>query len=143
MERSGLSRPFLVMAASSAIAVAVATQAVGAMLGLFVGLLCAWALVHRRWRDVWSFGLIVAATASTVLAVFVMNYLTTGLASDQALDLTLRFANFARLDRWGVIPQVIAVAWIRDNYLALTPRLDGIQSTSSLNSCGSRSFGRF
>ena len=27
----------------------------------------------------------------------------------------------SRLDRWGVIPQVIAVAWIRDNYLALVP----------------------
>jgi hypothetical protein len=39
------------------------------------------------------------------------------LASDQALDLMLRFADSARLDRWGVIPQIIAVAWIRDNYL--------------------------
>jgi hypothetical protein len=39
------------------------------------------------------------------------------LASDQGLDLMLRFADSARLDRWGVIPQIIAVAWIRDNYL--------------------------
>ena len=49
--------------------------------------------------------------------MLVVGYLQTGLASDQALDLMLRFADSARLDRWGVIPQIIAVAWIRDNYL--------------------------
>ena len=27
-----------------------------------------------------------------------------------------------RLDRWGVIPQVIAVAWIEDNYKAAIKR---------------------
>jgi hypothetical protein len=56
-----------------------------------------------------------------VIAVFIVNYLQTGLASDQALDLMLRFADSARLDRWGVIPQIIAVAWIRDNYLQSEP----------------------
>ena len=53
--------------------------------------------------------------------MFLLSYVQTGLASDQALDLMLRFADVGRLDRWGVIPQVIAVAWIRDNYLALAP----------------------
>ena len=81
------------------------------------GYSAAWSMVRRRWSDMWGYSVVVAAIASAVLAVFVVSYLQTGLASDQALDLMLRFADPARLDRWGVIPQIIAVAWIRDNYL--------------------------
>ena len=55
----------------------------------------------------WAYGIIVAAIASAVLAVFVLSYLQTGLPGDQPLDLMLRFADVTRLDRWGVIPQVI------------------------------------
>jgi hypothetical protein len=113
--------PFRVMAASSAIAAAIVTQAVGALLSIFVGLLCAWSMLQRRWREMWAYGAVAAAIAGAVLAVLVLSYVQTGLASDQALDLMLRFADVGRLDRWGVIPQVIAVAWIRDNYLALVP----------------------
>jgi hypothetical protein len=121
MERCAPPRPFRVMAAASAIAAAIVTQAVGALLSVFVGLLCAWSILHRRWREMWSYGVVAAAIASAVLAVFALSYWQTGLASDQPLDLMLRFADVGRLDRWGVIPQVIAVAWIRDNYLALAP----------------------
>ena len=124
MDRCGLpSRPFRVMAAASAIAAAIITQSVGILLGLFVGLLCIWSLLRRRFSDVWAYGCVGAAIAGTVLAVFVLSYLETGLATDQPLDLMLRFADACRLDRWGVIPQIIAVAWIRDNYLALVPPL--------------------
>ena len=77
--------------------------------------------LQRRWREMWAYGAVAAAIAVAVLAMFVLSYVQTGLASDQALDLMLRFADMSRLDRWGVIPQVIAVAWIRDNYLALVP----------------------
>jgi len=121
MERCAPPRPFRVMAAASAIAAAIVTQAIGALLSMFVGLLCAWSILHRRWREMWAYGVVAAAIAGVVLAVFVLSYVQTGLASDQALDLMLRFADVGRLDRWGVIPQVIAVAWIRDNYLALAP----------------------
>jgi hypothetical protein len=120
MERRGPSRPFLVMAAASAVAAAIATQVVGVMIGCFVGLLCVAALLRRRWREMFAYGLVTAAIASAVLGIFVLNYAVTGLANDQPINLMLRFANFARLDRWGVIPQVIAVAWIRDNYALLT-----------------------
>jgi len=68
-----------------------------------------------------GYGVVAVAIAGVVLAMLVLSYVQTGLASDQALDLMLRFADVGRLDRWGVIPQVIAVAWIRDNYLALAP----------------------
>jgi hypothetical protein len=121
MERHGPSRPLLMMAAASAVAAAIATQVVGIMIGLFVGLLCAAALLRRRWREMFGYGLMTAAIASAVLGIFVLNYTVTGLANDQPINLMLRFANFARLDRWGVLPQVIAVAWIRDNYAFLTP----------------------
>jgi hypothetical protein len=119
MERCGSPLAFRVMAAASAIAAAIVTQAVGILLGCFVGLLFAWAIVRRRWNDMWGYGLVGAAVATTVLAVLVWSYLATGLASDQPLELMLRFADMGRLDRWGVIPQLITVAWIRDNYEAL------------------------
>ena len=121
MEHCAAPLPFRVMAAASAIAAAIVTQAVGALLSIFVGLLCAWSILHRRWCEMWAYGVVAAAIAGVVLAMFVLSYVQTGLASDQALDLMLRFADVGRLDRWGVIPQVIAVAWIRDNYLALVP----------------------
>jgi hypothetical protein len=121
MERYAPPRPFLTMAASSAIAAAIVTQAVGVLLGVFVGLLGAWSMLQRHWRGMWAYGVVAAAIAVAVLAMFVLSYVQTGLASDQMLDLMLRFADVGRLDRWGVIPQVIAVAWIRDNYRALVP----------------------
>jgi hypothetical protein len=115
--RAAAPGPFRIMAAATAIAAALVTPPIAVLLGFFVGLLAAWSMVRRRWSDVWGYGAVVASIASAVLAVFVVSYLQTGLASDQALDLMLRFADPARLDRWGVIPQIIAVAWIRDNYL--------------------------
>jgi hypothetical protein len=123
MERCAPPLPFRLMATASAIAAAIVTQAVGALLSVFVAVLCAWSIVHRRWREMWAYGAVAAAIAAVVLAVLVLSYVQTGMASDQPLDLMLRFADVGRLDRWGVIPQVIAVAWIRDNYLALAPPL--------------------
>ncbi len=121
MERCAAPLAFRVMAASSAIAAAIVTQAVGVLLCVFVGLLGAWSMLRRRWREMWAYGVVAAAIAVAVVAMLVLSYVQTGLASDQALDLMFRFADVSRLDRWGVIPQVIAVAWIRDNYLALVP----------------------
>jgi hypothetical protein len=117
MERRAAPKPLLIMAAATAIAVALVTPAVAVLLGFFVGLLVAWSMVRRRWSDMLGYGAVGAAIAGAVLAVFVVSYLQTGLATDQPLDPMLRFADVARLDRWGVIPQIIAVAWIRDNYL--------------------------
>jgi hypothetical protein len=117
MERYAAPRPFRIMAAATAIAAALITPPIAILLGFFVGLLAAWSMVRRRWSDMWGYGVVVAAIAGAVLTVLVVGYLQTGLASDQALNLMLQFADFTRLDRWGVIPQIIAVAWIRDNYL--------------------------
>jgi hypothetical protein len=123
MERYGPVRPCRIMAAAVAIAMAILSQPVAVLLGFFAGLLSAWSLLRRRWRDMWGYGAIAALTAAVVLAVLVWSDLATGLASDQAFELTLYFADFARLDRWGVIPGVLASLWIRDNYQALIPPL--------------------
>ena len=114
-------RPFRVMAAASAIAAAIITQAIGVVLGAFVGLLCVWSILRRRWSDMWNYIVIGAAITGTVLAIFVFNYLQTGLATDQPLDPMLWLTDTSRLDRWGVIPQVIAESWVRDNYRASVP----------------------
>src|SRR5580704_10873584 len=93
MDRCAPPLPFRVMAAASAIAAAIVTQAVGVLLSIFVGLLCAWSMLRRRWREMWAYGAVAAAIGSVVLAVLVLSYVQTGLASDQALDLMLRFAD--------------------------------------------------
>jgi hypothetical protein len=119
MAPTGPALPFWVMAAATATAAAIVTQAVGMLLGLFVGLLVIYSIVRRRWIDMLGYGFVGAAIAGTVLAIFILSYRATGLATDQPLDLMLRFADPTRLDRWGVIPQLITVAWIRDNYETL------------------------
>jgi len=119
MERYGPPRVFRIMAASSGIAAATITQFIGILLGLYAALLWVWFVVRRRWRDVVGYGLVGAAIAAAVLGMYVVGYLQTGMPSDQPLGFMLYFADPSRLDRWGVIPMIIAAAWIRDNYQAL------------------------
>ena len=109
------------MAAVTAVTAAIVTQPIGILLGLFVGLLCVSFMLRRQWREMWSFAAIGAASAATVLAVYAWNYLQTGLASDQPIWPMLHFADFTRLDRLGLVPMVVAVAWIRDNYADFAP----------------------
>ena len=123
MERHGQPRTFRIMAATAAIAAAIVTQAIGILLCLFVGLLGTWSALRARWSDALGYWIVATAIGATVLGVFGLSYLQTGMASDQPLELMVRFADFSRLSRWGVIPQIIAVAWIRDNYLAWEPEL--------------------
>ncbi len=108
-------------ATSSAVAVAIIAQPIGVMVALYLFLVAAWALLRRHWRQMREYGLIGAAVAGTVAAMFSLSYLSTGLADDQAINLMLRFADITRLDRWGVLPQLILVAWIRANYLTAAP----------------------
>ena len=121
MEGTGPPRPFRVMATACGIAAAIVTQPVGLLLGCYIGLLAAWSLLRRRWSDMWAYGVMAAAIGGAVLAVFAYSTVATGLASDQFLKVTLYFANFPRLDRWGVIPMLLAEVWIRANYQTLVP----------------------
>jgi hypothetical protein len=121
MELAGPPRPFRIMATACGIAAAIVTQPVGLLMSGYVGLLAAWSLLRRRWSDMWAYGAMAAAIGGTVLAVFVYSDWVTGLASDQFSQVTLYFANWPRLDRWGVIPEIVTVAWIRANYRELVP----------------------
>ena len=123
--------PYFIMAAASGIAAAIVTQAAGILLLLVTGSFTCWSMLRRQWSDVRRYGCVAFTIGGAVFSMFVINYWTTGLASDQALDLMLQFANFQRLDQWGVIPQIIAVAWIRDNYQAL-PQPFGLASLQQL-----------
>jgi hypothetical protein len=119
MEGVGQSRAFHVMAVACGIAAGIVTQPIGLLLSGYVGLLAAWSLLRRRWKDMWTYGVMAAAIAGAVIVVFVLSYLATGLASDQFFNVMLYFANFSRLDHWGVIPMVLTEIWIRANYRVL------------------------
>ena len=121
MERCGPPRVFRVMAAASGIAAAILTQVIGILLSMYVGVLWAWSVAQRQWRDVLGYSVVSAAIAGTVLAMYVLSYLQTGLPGDQPIGLMLYFTDVSRLDRWGIVPMVIFTAWQRDNYQALVP----------------------
>src|SRR6185312_3571095 len=89
MERIGPARLFRVMAGACIIAASIVTQAIGILLGVFVALLCASSILRRRWGDVWGYGAIAGSTAIVVFTIFVLNYLSTGLANDQPLGAML------------------------------------------------------
>ena len=121
MARIERQRAFLIAAVSSAVAAAIMTQAMGILLALFFAVLAGWALLRAKWTDMWAYGIGGAVVGSTVAAIFVLNYIQTGLAGDQPLDLMLRFADFSRLDKWGVIPEIVLIRWIEDNYGTVAP----------------------
>jgi len=105
------------MAASSGVAVAIIAQPMGVIIGAYFMLVALWAMLRRQWEEMRLFGLAGIVVGGTVVAIFALGYWATGLAHDQALELMLRFADMTRLDRWGVLPQLVIVSWIRDNYL--------------------------
>ncbi len=121
MMRGTVARSCLAMATSSAVAAAIVAQPMGIILTLYLALLGGWAMLRRRWTELWSFGFSAAAVGVTVLGVFGLSFLATGMATDQPLDLMLRFANVQRLDHWGVLPQLVTVAWLRENYAMVAP----------------------
>lgn len=119
MERGSRNWVFLAAAGAAGIAAAIVTQPMGILVCLFFGLLSVLSLLKGRWREMWEYGGAASAVGATVLAIFAVSYIQTGLPTDQALNLMLRFIDPSKLDRWGVLPQLVIVAWIRSNYEAL------------------------
>lgn len=114
---STAKRVWLVMAASSTVAIAIIAKPKGVIVGGLFAAFAALYMVKRRWSEAWAYVVAGAVVAITVAAILVIGYFATGLVHDQALDVALRFADTERLDRWGVLPQLVVISWIRDNYL--------------------------
>ena len=118
-------RVFVLVAAVVGIAAAIVTQPMGILICILLSLLTALAALQKRWPAMLAHGQATAAVGGSVIVMFAVSFWVTGLATDQPLDFTLRFANIAKLDQLGLIPQIVTVAWIRDNYAAIAPSLDG------------------
>ncbi len=74
------------------------------------------ALWQRNKSDLYTFSLITIIVGSLTFSILLLNYLVTGLISDQTIKQTWQFANVSKLKQWGVLANVFMVAWIRHNY---------------------------
>jgi hypothetical protein len=120
LARGQFTRAWMAVAASCGVTVAILAQPFGAVLAFYFA---GWALLRRKMM--WQAGLSAAAIGGTVTAMLALNYWETGLANDQGgFEFLLRFADIERLDRWGVLPQIVTTVWIRDNYAGEVPGWD-------------------
>ena len=101
---------------SVTVASAILTQAIAVIFAVLFGWYALLALIKKQFRQMWHYGVLACVAGGITLSIFALNYFVTGLATDQAINLTWRYADLERLNHWGVIPNVIIVAWIRDNY---------------------------
>ena len=120
--------PCLIGAISVAIGATILTQSAGVLIGFVSGLMFVWMLGAGKVRQSFGFAALVVVCVGAVGGIGLLNYYATGLFTDQALDLMWHFANVDRLDRWGVLPDLLLIAWERDNYEALAPTY-GISSS--------------
>jgi hypothetical protein len=105
-----------IMLASIVVAGAIITQATIILLSIFFAFQCGLALFYRRWQKFRFYLLLSIISAIAVLSIFLLNYFTTGLLTDQSLDLSWKLANVERLNQWGILPNLIMIMWERDNY---------------------------
>jgi hypothetical protein len=101
------ARPWIAGTVSAVIAAIIINTTIAVYLGAALCLLTIWFFVRGQTpRAVICFGL--AAIAGLVFAgSLLLNYVTTGLASDQPLSFFLPLANIEKLYRWGALPLVI------------------------------------
>jgi hypothetical protein len=125
-------KPAFITLAALMIAAAIVTQAIAVFFAIFFAFKVVIALFKKNWRSMWFYVFLGAITTIAVMSVLLSNYLVTGLATDQALNLTWRFANLEKLNQWGVIPNIVLVAWIRDNYEMLAAPLLSLESVKQL-----------
>ena len=114
-------RIYLVAAIACGIAASIATQPVGILLGACMAALAGLGLLRRRWQELRDAVVLGACIGIAVFAMFALGYVTIGLATDQPLDLALRFADTKRLDQHGLLAMLALTAWTRENYAAIAP----------------------
>jgi hypothetical protein len=108
--------PAFVMLAALIVAISIIAQPAAVLLGCFLGVQCGVMLFYRERQKFWFYFCLAALAVAGVCGMFLMNYLVTGLVSDQFLGTTWKYANLEKLNQWGVIPNIIMVMWERDNY---------------------------
>ena len=109
-------RPLTIALILTLVALAILTPAISVFFSLYFGIriLLEWA--KKDYKQLFYFLCIGFILAVTTCILFAINYLVTGLISDQSLNATWRLANIQRLNNWGILPNLMLVAWIRDNY---------------------------
>lgn len=103
------------------IAGAIITQAITVVLTLYLATLCGISLLTKNLKKFFFYLFSCVIATISVISIFMMNYLVTGLYTDQAIDFTWRHANLHTLDLWGIIPNIIMVMWVRHNYELMSP----------------------
>lgn len=116
LEPKKWEKPAFISMSALMVGAAIITQAIAIFFIMFFAVQISIALFQKKWREMWFYILLCGITSITVMSIFLLNYFVTGLATDQSLNITWRFANLERLNQWGVIPNIMLVAWIRDNY---------------------------
>lgn len=111
---------------------AILTQATAIFLTFFLTLQALRALFRKNWYQVGCYIFLCVVATTAVLSIFAINYYMTGLATDQALNTTWRYANIEKLNSWGVLPNVILVQWIRDNYALLSTPVISLDSVHQI-----------
>ncbi len=101
--------------ASTLISAAILTQAISIFFIAFLGIKIIQAVFNKNKADAKALPLVSMALFITTCGIFLLNYVVTGLVTDQLIDQMWRFANIEKLDQWGVLPNIMQVAWIRHN----------------------------
>jgi|GEM_PF-1333535 len=108
-------KALLVMISSVMIGLAIFSQVVAVLFAGYFGLKTFIGIIKKN-PYVWHYFFLGTITCSALASVFLLNYVVTGLATDQVFNFTWRFANLERLNQWGVIPNLVLMQWIRDHY---------------------------
>jgi len=109
-------KPAFIMLTALLIAAAFITQAITVFFVVYFSLKIIIAIFKKDYLKFKFYFLLCAISTLAICISLLWNYAETGLATDQVLNLAWRFANLKKLEKWGVIPNLMLVAWIRDNY---------------------------
>jgi hypothetical protein len=109
LDRAGKESLVCLVAAISAIVTAVLIQVTIALyLGSLFCLVAAWYALMRQWQRALLVSVCATAAGATLLLQLAINYLVTGLFSDQGLLFFWPFADVEKLYRWGVLLEILS-----------------------------------
>ena len=103
---------------SAIVAAVIISTPIALFLGATFAMLTAWYLFSGQRARCVSCFFLAAATGVTLLAIFALNYVTTGLINDEGILTFWRFANLEKLYSWGALPWVILLHWATTGLVA-------------------------